>query len=329
MVSTVSDLYRWHQAVQAGEILSAEATADYAAGHFTLNKNEQEGYGWVVAQPFPGRQVRVSAGGTPQLGHENIIQWWTPEDWVMIVSTNNRAFYAGEVARQLGAIAFGDDYEMPPQVVSVTVNALARLEGKYHLVEGGTLIVTQRSGQLLLTVEDQAGFEVLFPPISREHEEANRAMQEAVVQYLNNAKDGQLGNWITKNSQELGPFKKFSVMGTALSSAAPEPVTYVSFEFERGTRLSWWIVNEAGVLQAALLDVEMPSLALWPQSPTEFIPFSISQPLGIDRVEFEETPQGLRLTVTQSDVRKIAINCLTSQLFRLYSPPINYHGGEL
>lgn len=295
MVSTVTDLQRWHEAVHSGLILSPQSITDYETGHFQLSENEAEGYGWVVAEPVPGRVMRISAGGAPQIGHENIIQWWTAEDWLIIVSTNNPFFQAGDISYKLSAVVFGDPYALPPQVIPAEEEILNSWQGSYLIENGGLVSITTEDGRLVITPEDQQAFGILFP--APDPKQDFKSIQENVVDYLNSGKDQILENWKSETSIELGEFKNFYIIGTSFGET-PEPGTYISFEFENGHRYGWFIVNDEGALLAAQLDVSLPAMSLWLQSPTECVTFSIRQPYTLEHVRLEEVSQGLLLTTS-------------------------------
>lgn len=298
MVSTVTDLQRWHEAVHSGLILSPGSVTDYETGQFALSENESEGYGWVVAEPVTGRSMRVSAGGAPQIGHENIIQWWTSEDWLIIISTNNPSFQAGDVSYKLSAIIFGDPYALPPQIIPAEEEILNAWQGRYQIENGGLFSIITEDGKLVIMPEDQQAFEILFP--ASVSKQALESMQENVENYINSGNDQILENWKAETTFELGEYKNFQILGSAAGETV-EPATYVSFEFEKGVRYGWFIVNKSGSLLGALLDVPLPAISLWLQSPTECVTFSIRQSYSVERIRLEEVSQGSNLVITTSE----------------------------
>ena len=62
--STAMDMYRWHQALQSGMILSTEATAKYQTGYINEGPMGQSkyAYGWSVSQSPAGKLIEHNGG---------------------------------------------------------------------------------------------------------------------------------------------------------------------------------------------------------------------------------------------------------------------------
>ena len=288
MVSSVTDLYRWHVALQEGKILSERSLEAYSSVQFRLDERGGEGYGWVVLDE-PGRRVRASAGGTPQLGHNNVIRWQMDEDILLIASSSHDAWKAEDIVPNLTSIVLDRPYQLPPKKAAVDPALLDRYAGRYQITDGNVIVVTRKEDGLFMTGEGQEAFDMLFkaePGIDVQ------AAQAAVVNYLNSGADRQLDQWKNRTSNRLGEFREFNVIGTASPTGSGEPWTYVSFEFERGTALTRWIVSPAGALQAALLETEPPYMRFVPQSEDQFVPFSLSSQPVIQEILFSVTGAG-------------------------------------
>jgi hypothetical protein len=295
MVSSVADLYRWHLALQEGKILSAESLDAYSKVQFRLDERGGEGYGMMVIDE-PGHRARVSAGGTPQLGHNNVMRWSMDEDILFIGSSSNNAFKAEDVMPNLVRIVFDRPYLLPPAVVAVEPSTLDTYVGRYEVSAGNELVVTRDENKLFVTGEGHQAFDMLFNVSSGFDVQA---LQSAVVDYLNSDKDQQLEGWKNQTSQRLGKYLKFEIIGTASPTGSGEPWTYVSFEFERGKALTRWIVSPAGALEAALLDTELPYMVFLPQSEYQFGPFSLSVPPSIQEITFStDTAEPVKMTIS-------------------------------
>ena len=309
MVSTVSDLYRWHQAMQAGKILSDASLHAYSRVQFRWDEKGGEGYGWTIIDE-PGHRIRAHAGGTPQLGHNNVIRWHMDDDILFIASTSNDEIKAEDVVPNLARIVSHRPYQLPPLTVPVEASLLDQYVGRYQIADGNVLIVTRKADELLFTAEGQQAFDMLF---KNDLGIDIQTAQTSVVKYLNAGTDAQLQQWKKQVSQRLGEFKEFRVLGTAAPYGNGEPWTYVSFVFERGNALTRWIVSPAGALQAAMLTTEPPYMVFLAQSERQFVPFSLNAQPSVQAVAFTMSAAGTaKMTISvptgKFDAPKIVFN---------------------
>jgi hypothetical protein len=259
---------------------------------FPLDEQGGEGYGWVVMSVEPGRRVRASAGGTPGLGHNNVITWWMDDDLLFIASSNDRAYRAEDVVPHLRRIAFGEEIRLPPQVVAVEPGRLAGYAGRYQLPEGGALLVAASGDRLTVSPEGQAAYELLFPQGLPGQSEEIQALQAAALNYLEHGRHPELDSWRASLRASLGEFKRYQVMGLAAPDGGRERWTYVSLEHERGSALIRLIVSPEGALQALLLNAAPPALTVFPRSPTEFVPFALGAPSAVEGLRFTNDGAG-------------------------------------
>lgn len=273
MVSTVDDLYRWHEAVTSGKILSQQSQEAYFAPHVPLDETAAEGYGWVVAEPVPEHRVVASAGGTDEIGQVNVIQWWTDDDLVVIVSSADAAHNAEDVAAGIDHVMFGLPQALPPAMAAVDPNALHATAGNYALPDGGEIIVSATNDRLLFSPEGEAAYTTLYPPGEKNDEQSD---PEATIAYLESGQDSGLDAWKAEQAATLGPFQRMTVVGNASAEGSGELWTYVAFEFANGNVLTRWIVNADGVLGAASLPSEPPTRMFLPTAPETFTSFAMS-----------------------------------------------------
>ena len=288
MVSTVTDLYRWHTALEEGKVLSETALQAYSTVQFRVDERGGEGYGWLILDE-PGRRMRAHAGGTPQLGHNNVMRWYIDEDLIILASTSHEKWKAEDVAPNLARIVMGLPYSMPPEAVPVDTSILDEYAGRYQLDPNNIFTVSRDGERLLLSGEGQRAFDLLFKTEMGIDVEAS---QSAVVKYLNSQQGGLLEQWKNRQSQRLGEFEGFRVTGTAPLFGSGEPWTYVSFEFEHGNALTRWIVSPAGALEAALLETQPPYMVFLPESENQFVPFSLNLKSPIQSVTFSTIESG-------------------------------------
>ncbi|HET9908723.1 MAG TPA: hypothetical protein VFQ23_18890, partial [Anaerolineales bacterium] len=232
----------------------------------------------------------ASAGGNEEIGHNNVMRWQMDDDLFFVASSSNDKIKAEDIVPNLARIALGRPYQMPPKTVAVESSILDGYVGQYQLTEGNTLIVSRgNDNELLFTGEGQEAFDLLF---QNELGIDVQAAQSAVIKYLNTSSGPQLAKWKTRMTQSLGEFKDLKVIGTAAPLGNGEPWTYVSFEFERGSALTRWIVSPAGALEAALLETDPPYVIFLPERENQFAPFSLSAQPSVQGIEFSTDTEG-------------------------------------
>lgn len=124
--STVNDLYKWHQALQAGKILSAELL-QRAYNPF----KKEYGYGWEMMDSIGGKQV-VGHGGRMLSGFESAMRR-VPADDVFIILLDNNADgpYVNTISSDLLAILYGKHYDLPEKPIELTTEQMNAYTGKY------------------------------------------------------------------------------------------------------------------------------------------------------------------------------------------------------
>jgi CubicO group peptidase (beta-lactamase class C family) len=156
LYSTVEDLYQWDQALNRSALLSPKSFEAI----YTPVKNNY-GYGWAIEQQFNRR--RISHGGGIN-GFSSYIARY-PNDRVTIIVLSNFDFAnAGRIARDLGAIVFGEKYEMPVERTAVKVDPkiFDSYVGRYELRPDFIFTITRDGDRLLLEATGQPQAE-LFP----------------------------------------------------------------------------------------------------------------------------------------------------------------------
>jgi len=158
ILSTTEDMYRWHLALLADEVLSPEAKKRI----FTPYLNDY-GYGWDVFKTERG--ILIQHDGGSGLGSRAEIRRYINAGVVTILFCNQsygqRALM--EVVRDhIENLVFGGEVETPPAVVSLNEEALKTFDGTYRLSSGSQFKVKGRRGQLIISPEDQEAVTLLF-----------------------------------------------------------------------------------------------------------------------------------------------------------------------
>ena len=158
LYSTVGDLLKWDQALYTDRVLPAaarEAMFTPFKGNYAL--------GWTVNPP--DRAV----SGRRQVGHGGGINGFStmilrvPEDRVaVIVLANVENVNAGNIARDLMAIAYGKPYQVPVVRTSITLKpeVLERYVGRYQVTPEMILEVTLEGSRLMTQATGQQKLEV-------------------------------------------------------------------------------------------------------------------------------------------------------------------------
>ncbi len=118
LYSTVTDLYRWQQALTAHNLLTPVSYAQMTASHVTAEIGAY-GYGWFNDTRFDRRREGHD-GGTP--GFLSLAVRYPADDLSVILLANSEASAIHEIEQSLAAIALGQPYELPTGRAFVTVD---------------------------------------------------------------------------------------------------------------------------------------------------------------------------------------------------------------
>jgi CubicO group peptidase (beta-lactamase class C family) len=169
VLSTLGDLYRWHQALAQTTVLSAREKAKLFTPYVleTPGGNTSYGYGWVVQKTSRGANLVWHNGGAEE-GFTSYVGRYLDENAVIILLSNS--VLDGGVAPidfapdVLEKILFGGEYPIPPASVPVTGSELQRYQGTYRMSSGGSFVVSVKNGSLSLGSEGRDAVAVLTYP---------------------------------------------------------------------------------------------------------------------------------------------------------------------
>ncbi len=113
IISTIGDLYKWHQALLGDDILSPASKEKLFARHVAEDDsgNFFYGYGWVIATTERGTTLITHNGGNGIFFAD--FRRYIDDDVVIIVMTNDAAAYTDQHNRDIRRIAFGFPVELP------------------------------------------------------------------------------------------------------------------------------------------------------------------------------------------------------------------------
>ncbi len=158
LYSTLDDLYRWSQLMDGSRLVTAAEVQEI----FTPGLDNY-GYGWFIGNAFNRKRVRHT-GSLP--GYvSDFIKF--PDDKITIIYFSNldRARSAS-IVRDVTAIVLDTPFDMPVrgQVVKLSVEQVARLEGVYKMADGKLLTISNAPD--FLTAELKGRYTAGLIPLS-------------------------------------------------------------------------------------------------------------------------------------------------------------------
>lgn len=289
--STAGDMYRWHLALEGDKILSKAAKEKYFKPYVPEGPEGQSyyAYGWAIFETPRKTRLVAHNGGNGVFAAD--FRRYVDEN-VVIYAASNAEPSAIALTEVLPAIVFGGDYAMPPDVIGLEASALDRLAGSYALGSGSRIDLTRDGANLRAVATGADAFALLHSPLPAEVSAKLNARVAAMVEAgakgdfkpIAEAFGGMVpladvaeneGQMWGKLRERLGAFKRVEVLGSA--RMRPMAATVARLEFERGSqyiRFGW----EQGELVGIRLIDELPSVTLYPASPTEFVSFSLRDP---------------------------------------------------
>lgn len=155
LYSTVEDLYQWDRALEARKLLSTKSYEKM----WTPFKNNYA-YGWSLP---PGKHKSIAHGGGIN-GFSTYISRYPDDKACVIVLSNLESGNAGNVARALAAILFGEPYQIPRErvVAKVDPRIYDAYVGKYELSPTFALTITREGDRLMSQATNQRKAEI-FP----------------------------------------------------------------------------------------------------------------------------------------------------------------------
>lgn len=289
--STAGDMYRWHLALEGDKILSKAAKEKYFKPYVPEGPEGQSyyAYGWAIFETPRKTRLVAHNGGNGVFAAD--FRRYVDEN-VVIYAASNAEPSAIALTEVLPAIVFGGDYAMPPDVIGLEASALDRLAGSYALGSGSHIDLTRDGANLRAVATGADAFALLHSPLPEEVSAKLNARVGAMVEAsakgdfkpIAEAFGGMVpladvaeneGRMWGNLRERLGAFKRVEVIGSA--RMRPMAATVARLEFERGSqyiRFGW----EQGELVGIRLIDELPSVTLYPASPTEFVSFSLRDP---------------------------------------------------
>jgi len=281
ILTTPGDFYKWHKALLGDQVLPPAARRRY------YELAEVEG---TMRNSTHGRVIS-HGGGTSMGTGASLVRYLDAGVMVGVCINNSGEQFNQIITRSVGQLIFDGEVSMPPAVISLKADALAKFAGTYVLASGGKLTATVADGQLRLAAADAKGIEALFntQPSERNQklEERTSAIVDAYVKGHYEPLIAALGTGVNperltareqqtwKNWQtSYGSFKGFTIAGTT-----PEPqndaAVNVRLDFERGSVNTQYIWFPRGLDGVRTLDGP-PGIYFMPSTASEFVSYDLA-----------------------------------------------------
>ncbi|MEO7969810.1 MAG: serine hydrolase domain-containing protein [bacterium] len=281
ILTTPGDFFKWHQALLGDQVLPAAAKKKY------YELAEVEG----TMRNSPRGKVISHGGGTTMGTGASLIRYLDAGVMIGVCINNSGEEFNGIITRAIAGLIFDGEVQMPPAVISLNEDALAKFGGTYLLPSGGKLTASVADGQLRLAAADAKGLEALFNSPTTERSQKLEARTSALVNgYVKGNYESLIEAMITRpDSQRFsarqqqqwknweakyGGFKGFSIIGTT-----PEPMddaaVNVRLEFDRGSVINQFVWFPRGLDGVRILD-SAPGLVFKPSSATEFVSYNLA-----------------------------------------------------
>jgi len=298
--TTIGDMYRWHQTLEGGRVLSKEAKAKLFTPYVKEGPNAEShyAYGWAIFTT-PRKTKLVAHNGGNGVFFADFRRY--VDENVAIYAHSNGEVSAIDVTSIVPAIVFGGAYALPPAVVSLDPAVIAAYAGTYELSTGERLAVEVTGDRLTVRADGNVGLALLnglTPPGGARFgdvEGRTKAALEAAAKGDYTVLQRALGDvplerlaqsenrvW-EQRRQRLGEFKGVEVIGS--ERRGPGVSVIARLVLERGSVLARFMWDGAVLAGRQVVD-QPPAPQLLPVSATEFASFSLRQPAPV-RLRFD------------------------------------------
>ncbi len=149
LLSTVDDLHRWCQALEAGKVLSQKSLEQmYTPTKLNNEKTHNYGYGWVLGTLFGEKTIEHDGGINGFYSYA----LWVPEKKVFVTALTNcpwRQPAASYVSKWIAAVLCGKELK-EKKAVTLDTKILEAIVGVYKVAEDVLITVTLEGNQLYI-----------------------------------------------------------------------------------------------------------------------------------------------------------------------------------
>jgi len=255
--ATATDLARWHRALRAGRLVPADDFQRMTAPRVRADDGMSYGYGWFLVWPGTDSVLVFHGGDTDGLHSE--LRWYTREDQLMVVLTNQDVFDTDGgavakrlIARDLHRILLGRSGVVVPRVTPMPAHAIAALRGTYATADSDRFELLPAVGGFRIAAIGSRAAAALLPPADtlaarqRSLDARARALLESLARGDTTATAGAdpadfgfaarfLGSQIADDVVKHGALQRVEMLGSVPIPWDPAAWrTYALLHFERG-----------------------------------------------------------------------------------------------
>lgn len=312
VLSTVTDLFRWHRALEGEAVLSAEAKRKMWTPHVPEDEqgSSHYGYGWAIAPTTRNTKLISHNGGNGVFFAD--FRRYVDEGVVVLVMSNSADAPAANAHSAVARTIFGGgEVIAPPVAIEGDPARAAGVAGTWRLPGGGTLAVAADGARLVVRPQGQEAYALLNGGAGDARLDSLGARSVAMLQAAARGDyalllqafppeapadevHGGHEEYMTDARERLGALQGVEHVGTSPRGA--RAVTVVRMRFERGTPLLRVVWEDGRV--AGLSPMREPPPALFvPVAPDAWASYDVATGAG-SRVRFEggalvvDTPAG-------------------------------------
>ncbi|MFC2139519.1 serine hydrolase [Bacteroidota bacterium] len=158
LYSTVQDMYKWDRSLYTEKLVSKKSLDKIFTPH---SDSSTYCYGWRKAEDF-GKLCFQHGGGIE--GFVCVVKRYVDDDVFVVVLSNFINSPVREIAKDLAAILFDEEYNLPEEtdVFELEDEILISYAGEYELAPGTNLVVTFIESRLFVAPPGQPPIEI-FP----------------------------------------------------------------------------------------------------------------------------------------------------------------------
>ncbi len=294
ILSTVGDMYKWHQALLGQTVLSEEAKKKLYTPYVREGPDAPTyyGYGWVIGKTQRGTAVVMHNGGNGVFAADFLR--FLDEKVVIYSASNSAQLMAWQVTPNVARLVFGEDVVFPPKVVELSAGELGKFVGTYTFGSSDSRFIVETSDSHLEIVGDgQAAISAIDPIAARRENEFNE-LNTRTERMLSEAQKGNYDLLINamgagpekeeiKETQDrerkrrearFGPWKDFHVLGTIRGPEA-RAITIVRDDHEGGAVYLQYVRDQGGVVIGVRNSQVPPGLPFFSESPDVLFTFDL------------------------------------------------------
>jgi CubicO group peptidase (beta-lactamase class C family) len=294
ILSTVGDMYKWHQALLGQTVLSEEAKRKLYTPYVREGPDAPTfyGYGWVIGKTQRGTTVIMHNGGNGVFAADFLR--FIDDKVVLYAASNSAQMMAWQVTPNIARLVFDENVVYPPKVVELSAAELDKITGIYAVGSSDSRLIVRASDNHLEIVGDGQSAISALDPMAARQERAFNDLNARTERMLLEAQDGRYDLLIeamgagpekeqikerhdlerNRRETQLGPWKDFHVLGTIRGPEA-RAVTIVREDHERGAVYLEYIRSQEGTVMGVHDSQAPPGLTFFPESSDALFAFDL------------------------------------------------------